>query len=87
MTVTNVLTESVQPLPFVTIYRIVSVPFLTPVKIPVLMSIVAKLVSKLIHCPPTVASVSVTVLFTHTSLGPLMTPISGKALTVIAESK
>lgn len=62
----------------------VAVPAATPVTIPVLLPIVATLVEELVQIPPLVASVSVIVAPTQTSVGP---PIAaGLGLTVTART-
>ena len=82
-TVKEIETESVQPFAFVTIYRIVSVPTAIAVTEP-FASIIAIAVLVLSHVPPTVVSVNTVDLPEHKILSPLIAPITGKALTEIA---
>ena len=60
---------------------IVAVPADTPVTMPE-ASIVAIVVSKLLHCPPAMTFASATVLFTHTCEGPVIAETAGNAFTI-----
>ena len=75
-------TESIQPLPLLTIYLIVVIPAARAVTTPAL-SIVAAAVLLLLQEPPLVVLDKVVVLFTQTADEPLIPLNTGKAFTVI----
>ena len=81
-TVTVVLTESLQPLAFVTIYFITEVPAATGVTIPVEELMVATPVVALLHTPLAVALLNVAVEPIQILVVPVIGFITGKAFTV-----
>jgi hypothetical protein len=60
---------------------IIGLPAATPVTIPLLVPIVARVTLLLVHVPPAVASVSVVVKPTHTLAVPLIDAGSGLTVT------
>src|SRR4051794_2453953 len=81
-TVTTVFTLEVQPF-VVTVYVMVVVPGATGVTKPVDGSMVAIVLSLLLHTPPPVASESEPVVLIHTLVLPVMAPTTGSGFTVI----
>jgi hypothetical protein len=80
-TVTVVATLSTQPLPFVTVYRMIDVPALIPLTKPVAFT-VATPVLTLVQTPLAVASANCVVLATQIVVPPVIAAITGNAFTV-----
>lgn len=80
---TTVCSVLAVPQPLETVYEIVTVPGLTPVTVPELLT-VAKAVLLLLHVPPLPDPLRLSVAPWHTLPPPVIVPADGSGLTVIA---